>query len=406
MLLTNISKNPEDSLNYCERRVNNGSRSQFTEKYLPKNIGNPFNCESFKLSKLNIKKNCIEKIGNLPHFCTTPDIKDNMYIHPDLEYYYDDYSIIPTDLEVIPTSSSRTVKVKNYPYYIKLCYPERIGRVTRELDERHIYSSLEITEKFQRICNNVNTIEKFAFMPEYGGLLFSDAKNKIGYVVRSQKCIGKNSDLVCNMIPGFSLFSKDRDNLKDKVLLLQLISLFDSSDKYEYVLTEYCYPLIDIFFNCVMQEGIIPELHSQNIIFGFDKSWKLKSIIIRDLESHDKDISIMKQVGINHKLDSYPFKCIEKDQYNYKIKHSFMFDHKLGEYLLEELLLVVSEGNDDVFNGLCYSIKKYVNKTYGSFITNNNFFPEDGKWYKFKNIIVDRKKNSRPYECYDNPLFR
>lgn len=407
MKLSYINENAQDALDYCERRVNNGSRSKFSEKYLPRKTGNPFTYDRFYISALRCSSKNLSTYGFLPDFCIDFCSDNKIYVHPDLEYYYPDYQIEETTQEVIPTSSSRTVKLLNKPYYIKLCYPDRIGRITRELDERHIYSSLEVTESFERIYQSEQASDKFAFMPEYGGMLFSDGSDKIGLVIRQQEFLGKNANSASKLIPGFSLFSIDRDFPDDLTLLSQLISnINDLYDQHQYVLNQFCYPLIDIFFNCVMFEGIIPELHSQNVVFGFDENWDVKSIIIRDLESHDKDVTLMRKLGKTCNLNSYPFKCIDDSQYNYTIKHSFMFDHKLGEYLIQELLEEVANGDNVIFKHLCNEIKNYVHHKYGDFINNNNFFPNDGKWYKFKNVIIDRTQSYRPYEKFDSPLFR
>lgn len=407
MKLSNFIENYLVALDYCERIVNDGSRSNFTEKYLPKKTGNPFTCERFPISVLKSSSVNLTSFGSLPDFCRDSLNANTIYVHPELIDYYPDYQIETTKEEVVPTSSSRTVKLLDRPYYLKLCYPGRIGRITRELDERHIYSSLEVTEKFVQIFEHKYATDKFAFMPEYGGMLYSDANNKIGVVIRQQEFIGKNADLVCTMIPGFSLFSNDRGNPKDESLLAQLlVKVKDRYNPNEYVLNQFCFPLVDIFFNCVMLEGIIPELHSQNVIFGFNEKWDVKSIIIRDLESHDKDITLMRKLGKKSELDSSPFKCIDESQYNYSIKHSFMFDHKLGEYLIQELINVVAKEGSDVFVGLCNEVRKYVLNNYGSFIEDNNFFPEDKKWYKFENVIIDRTQSKRPYLKLENPLFR
>ncbi len=407
MKLSNISENYLEALDYCERRVNNGSRSKFTEKYLPRRTGNPFICERFPISVLKSSSENLTSFGSLPDFCKDSFNNNNIYVHPDLIDYYPDYQIETTTEEVVPTSSSRTVKLLFKPYYLKLCYPGRIGRITRELDERHIHSSLEVTELFEAIYQSNNASDKFAFMPEYGGMLFSDANNKIGVVIRQQTIIGKNANSVCSMIPGFSLFSNDRGNQEDETLLAQLLKkVKDRYDQSEYILNQFCYPLIDIFFNCVMIEGIIPELHSQNVLFGFDENWDVKCIIIRDLESHDKDLTLMRSLGKKTKFASAPFKCIDDSQYNYAIKHSFMFDHKLGEYLIQELITVVAKEEKDLFVNLCREVRKYVLNNYGSFIKNKNFFPNNGKWYKFKNVIIERTQSSRPYAKFDNLLFR
>jgi hypothetical protein len=408
MKLSFIKESPDDALNLCERRVNNGSESHFTELFLPCGVGNPFTCAKFDISVLTSVTENIRKYGELPLFCSKFCGENKIYVHPDLAGFYPNLDIQRTEQVVIPTSSSRTVKLCGQPFYLKLCYPGRIGRVTRELDERHIYSSLDVTECFDRLAIHKDASEKFAFMPERGGILYSNGDDiKIGIVIRSQIAVGKNTDKIFSFIPGFSLFSTDRDCPSDESLLLQLIrEKCTGGGEVDYVLNEFCYPLIDIFFNCVILEGIVPEMHSQNILLGFDKTWNLVSIVLRDLESHDKDITLMQRLGKPGKPRSYPFKCIEYSQYNYAIKHSFMFDHKLGEYFILKILEIAANGNGQIFNKMCSILKCYVLNHYGYFINGISFFPSDGKWYKFKNVIVDRTLESRPYDILDNPLFR
>jgi hypothetical protein len=407
MLLNNIEKSPDNALNICERRVNNGSPSNFTEQFLPRRMGNPFTCSSFHISTLESEASKILTYGELPKFCIDYSNYNSIFVHPDLSEFYPELHITQTGLEVIPTSSSRTVKVVSQPFYLKLCYPDRIGRVTRELDERHIYSSLEVTERFDKIVNNPSSSVMFAFMPERGGMLFIDDETKIGMVIRQQIPFGKSVAVaeLHYMIPGFSLFSIDRDNPEDSTLLLQLLDR-NANNKENYLLSQFCYPLIDVFFDCVMLEGIIPEMHAQNVLFGFDDKWNLKNIILRDMESHDKDITLMKLLNKPIKLDSYPFKCIEIEQYNYAIKHSFMFDHKLGEYFIAEIIKVTANGCENIYKRLSSAVKQYVLEKYSHFINDVNFFPADGKWYKFQNAIIDRTQGSRPYDILDNPLFR
>ena len=120
MKLSYINENAQDALDYCERRVNNGSRSKFSEKYLPRKTGNPFTYDRFYISALRCSSKNLSTYGFLPDFCIDFCSDNKIYVHPDLEYYYPDYQIEETTQEVIPTSSSRTVKLLNKPYYIKL----------------------------------------------------------------------------------------------------------------------------------------------------------------------------------------------------------------------------------------------------------------------------------------------
>lgn len=401
MKLNTALNDPIFALNYAEQKINKGSLSNFTGKFTTSPETNPESSEHFNISaiKLECYPESLIDYGVLPAFCFPPV----MYIHPDLKSFFGDLQIYDTDEYVIPTSSSRTVKLENKPYYLKLCYPGRIGRITRELDQRHILSSVEVNRIFEKIINESDAPAQFAFMPEYGGRLFSSVSYKIGFVIRDYTPVGKNVSKVRVVLPGFSLFSKDNENNEDNYLLHQILITKDKP--ITYVLEQCCYPLVDIFFYCVMKGGIVPEMHSQNILFGFDENWNIKSIILRDLESHDKDITIMKQLGLNvDMLCSY--KCIEESQYNYRIKHSFMFDHKLGEYLIEEILKIAAIICSVDVKSLRQSIKNYVRSKYGKFIEKEEFFPNDGKWYKFKNVVIDRTKIERPYISIDNPLFR
>lgn len=203
------------------------------------------------------------------------------------------------------------------------------------------------------------------------------------------------------MIPAFSLFSKDREN-DDLPLIIQILNYKNVGTAY--ILDQLIFPLIDCYFMCVFNGGIQLELHSQNFLIGFDENFNVVSFIIRDLESADKDLAIMNQLGSPILIQSKPFKCINTQDYNYKIKHSFMFDHKFGEYFLDEFLycLVRSRGID--IEKIQQQIKEYVNMKFGERLS--DFFPEDGRWYKFARVLIDQTKSTRPYIACLNPKYR
>ena len=140
-------------------------------------------------------------------------------------------------------------------------------------------------------------------------------------------------------------------------------------------------------------------LHKKQLISG-----SLVSIIARDLEAVDKDITIRENLSLNNNFLSYPHKCLEKNQYNYSIKHSFMFDHKIGEYILSPLV-------DFLF--YTYGINKFNSYEKIKEIVHDHlvglpegFFPSDYCWYKFDDVLVNQEIAFRPYKKIPKPVFR
>lgn len=394
MKIEDIKKNPKKSLNYAERVVNNGSPSGFTEKNNTSPETNPFYTAEFNLARM-INPDKLILFGNVPSFID----RNSLLIHPDWKKNICNVDIVDTPIKVIPTASARTVRFSNYDYYVKLSYPGILGRLNRELNERQINTVIEISSILKEMIKNRTISPYFAFLPEESGILFKKNNFKTGCLFRDCKPFGVNVDKIEYILPAFSIFSKDRENPNDLPLLLQITK---DKDKEDYLLNQIIFPLMDIYFSCALNEGLILELHSQNVLFGFNKENDIVSIIIRDLESIDKDITIRKKL---HKSDFInDFKTISQTDYNYKIKHSFMYDFKLGEYLVEEILNCLNSYNLINKNEVIYKIKNYYLKKY--FSLTNDFFPNDGKWYKFDKVEINRKTKERPYLKCDNPILR
>lgn len=62
---------------------------------------------------------------------------------------------------------------------------------------------------------------------------------------------------------------------------------------------------------------------------------------MRDLESIDIDQTLQETIGNCTNFKSYPYKYLNSSQNNYQIKHSFMYDFKIGEYVFEPLIKCV-----------------------------------------------------------------
>lgn len=398
MKLEKIITDPAQALQYMERLVNNGSPSKFTFENMARKEYNPFFSNCFNLCYTTGVTDDFVIWGN-----EYPEILNNnvMLLHPEWKNCETEFEVLESDYLVTPTSSTRTVKVLGEDIYLKLYYPGILGRISRELTEKHILSSLDVTKCLSRLVDMELVPDVFSFFPENCGKLLRKNSREIGYVIRSAIPYGKKCKYIKYMIPAFSLFSKDREN-DDLPLIIQILNYKNVGTAY--ILDQLIFPLIDCYFMCVFNGGIQLELHSQNFLIGFDENFNVVSFIIRDLESADKDLAIMNQLGSPILIQSKPFKCINTQDYNYKIKHSFMFDHKFGEYFLDEFLycLVRSRGID--IEKIQQQIKEYVNMKFGERLS--DFFPEDGRWYKFARVLIDQTKSTRPYIACLNPKYR
>lgn len=397
MELSEIINNPRQSLDYMERLVNNGSPSGFTEINSTSRETTPFYTEGFYLYKVTGAP--VVSYGDLPGELGA---MDGLLVHPDWIPYIKSNTIVQDNsFYVSPTSSFRTVKVKDRDYYLKLSYPGIIGRLKRDLEEKHVLSVMQMSGILNALVNNKSMPDVFSYLPEVGGRVVALKNNGVtGLIVRSAKPLGKNVDKISYTIPAFSLFGKDRGSVGDIALLAQILTRKNHCN--EYLLSQMIYPLIDIYFTCLLGEGISPEMHAQNVLFGFDFKWNVVAIILRDLESIDKDVTIRDKLGKTQFINDY--KTIRESDYNYLIKHSFMFDHKLGEYLVEELVNCAAKIEQVNVANLRISIKSYVAQKYGRYIP--LLFPNDGKWYKFDNVEINHDLPYRPYLALDNSIFR
>lgn len=403
MYLHTIEKNSILSLDYMERVVNNGSQSGFTNIHSTSKDTNPFFSKRFRVLKIITDPSRVKSYGKVSIKDIDLDRNDYVFLHPDwlICDMYDSIESIGT-IEyanwVIPTSSSRTVRIENSNMYLKLCYPGILGRLNRELKHHQILSGVEISNIFDNAMRNKLFPDYFDYLPETYGRVLETEKGEIGFIVRE---IPKRL-LDFHLIPGFSLFSTDHNSINDEKLLCQILN--QKTDPYTFFMDEICYPLIDVFFTCVYREGLIPEMHSQNVIYAFDANWNIKKIVLRDFESIDKDLSIRKAIGKNIDFAEYPYKCISKDDKNYLKRHSLMFDHKLCEYLIKPLVECICYYLQIETYKVNDSIKEHVKSKYKNIIS--SFFPYDGCWYKYPNIEIDRTTNNRPFISMGDAIYR
>lgn len=414
MLLTDLISHPDTSRYYLERYVNDGSPSGFSTLNTTKHRTSPFELTSwFNPLICYAPSMYFKEYGVIPNISINNEAKDKNWImvHPDminnLFFSHKNFNLkLLDDIKVYPTASGRTIQIiDKESNYVKLHYEGILGRIRRELPFQKAIAGPEISKFISRAISNKSLNKKISILPEPGArvLINEDYKySEWGMIWRENKPYGLEKNSYHFLFPSFSLFSMDRVNTHHFPLIKQIIDYLGVNPE-TYILEVILLPLIECYFDIVLKLGLQPELNSQNLLLGFNEDFSECSFIIRDLESIDKDLSLMEYLGLDYKSDSYPYKCIEKSQYNYKIKHSFMYDFKLGESILDPIIKTAMKYYDLDYYKIQNKIKEYAN----THIKNlpQDFYPTD-KWYVFDKVLVDQNKPERPYIEYSNPKFR
>lgn len=408
MMLEEINNNPIKALQYMERMVNDGSQSGFTQINTTSYNTNPLYAESFNVFEVNGPKEAFICTGE---YYNPMVFKNNsIYIHPDIlsqiHINWSNFDIRKSEFLVTPTASSRTVQLLESPFdYIKLQYNGMLGRINREIRQANIDTSILINRILTEAQNESEVPQYLSFFPETAGTLIKiDEKTSIGMICRRFKPIGKCVEEAHMIIPAFSLFSKDKTNPNDLKLIDQII-IKSNMDPCELILNHVIIPVIDCYFYCALFQGIHPEMHSQNFLIGLNTEYIPSCIIIRDMDAMFKDITIRERYDKKIKFKIGEYKSIDKTQLDYKLKHSCLYDFRIGEYFITPLLDTVCSSFGDINREiLCKQIKEYVNDSYGAQLI--EFFPEDKKWYGYEKVIYNHNLRERPYIGFDNPKYR
>ncbi len=407
MKIDNLLESTESTYIYLERFVNNGSPSGFSKNTTsidtcPQGGNSFFNLPIIQFDDtIDVEGIGESKFFNLPENC--------VFCHPDnieLDFLKDVQSHwkIIDSIKVSPTASGRTVKcVGENKFFIKLDYFGMLGRLPRNLDKKKLLSACEVSTDLIRIFSTNKTHStSFYFNEDFGRIakipLSNGSYYEMGFVLRSDKPYPINPKIRA-YIPFFSLFARDRFNPKDEYISLQIFK------KQSKPINDFCIDLIkmviDLYFDALLNSGMCLEAHAQNILLCVDDNMQIVGVAARDLESVDKDLPLREFLNLSTNFSSFPYKCLKREDYNYTIMHSFMFDFKLGGYLIDPLLESLSVVPNFNLYHIIETIKDYV-RSYISQLP-ENYFP--AQWYNYDNEIFDRSKR-RPYIAHDNPRYR
>ena len=400
--------NKEEKYIYLERYVNNGSPSGFTQIHTTSDRTNPFRgVEKFPLLEFNdTDLECVYFGNKHPLFERSVN-----YAHPDSlssdVLKLSNRLLIESPYLVSPTASGRTMLLRDSQFvgYLKLTYDiKRLGRVDRQIALNNCLAVFETTEVIKKCIDANKFPSTFSILLESASkitkLKTGDKIYEWGVVYREAKPYPYREENV-QLIPGFSLFGKDVKNKQDEYLINQFIELSNSNPK-EY-LEDLLKIILDCYWNIVLNCAFNHECQAQNCLFEIDENYKIKRIVIIDMESLDRDIPLARFLGLKETWNS-THACYDKDNYRYLTHSSYLYDFKLGEYLLKPLIKVVAEKYDIDIPSMEKGIRNYVRTNY-LYKLPTDYFTADGFWYSADN--TERKiGEQRTFIANETPKYR
>jgi hypothetical protein len=389
-----------ESLLSLERYCNDGSPSGFSDIHTtsaghrPSDPDPHFNLPFYDVSGLHAVR-----LG------AATSIANGLYpVHPDMVSIFQELTgLAPVHSEkAIPTSSPRTLYVAqgSAPFFAKLSYQGLIGRVTRRMSRKHVTSAIEVSHAFREAIETGKLPANIRIFDEYAGFYFDtqDALQDWGFVERRPKVCQFESTVT---VPSFSLFATRNGTIEP--LLHLIMKRAPNLAQYDVFFQYFIQPLLDLYFTSVIFLGLQPEAHSQNVLYLLDDQCLPIAAVLRDMESVDKDLGIVEYLALETKFTEITYKTLRPTDYNYQIMHSFMFDFKLGMYLIGPLvdcwLEKAGMSQKDLIEA---RIRKYSEEKISQLPP--NYFPS-GVWYNY-DPIVHEGSAKRDYRAIPNPRFR
>jgi len=378
-----------DSLIYMENFVNDGSPSGFTGvTTLPKTYVSGESKNGFNISVLSVDPSQAETYGKPSDAFKHHQTGDSVEI-PCYPFLLGDGSYEP--LHCFPTSSSRTVLVNGKsPYFAKLHFPGNIGRAPRFVGPVEIRKSILIS----KLCDEAfkdKDLNDLSYLAE--PFATYDPTKQIGCIYREfvpKPLIPEDGFL----IPFFSLFSKDKFALDDECLLYQI------EDIYPGVFMGQVVPqLIRSFFTLGLKYGLSFEQQAQNALLEVDENLKPRRIVLRDFLDCFVDNDIREREGLEKVFEQ---NCYSKESWGKERAlgiHSFLFDFKVGNYILNPILTKLSEREKSEVGKLEQDVREIVKAEIQTANLEDRFklfFPAGDRIYTYPasdNIWVDNMPN-------------
>ncbi len=395
------------SLIYLENFVNQGSPSGFSSQ--GKVLGEFAAGRILPIEIFLIKPNSPILEYSIQNIVINSSLQHGILaIHPlvmnqlDKDKNITEYEVLDK-INAYVTASGRTVlaQIQDKYTFIKLHFPRVLGRVNRHLPLRKAIAGVEISNIIVE-CMKKKHLKDVGILPEIKccGTIQGGLDDSISFIERSATIINNTcSDTSSFLIPGFSLFSPDIKCPGDKLLIQQICEqfhIYKPRDFYERII----HPLLVGYLKLTFEYGLMPEINAQNILYAIDLNKQLIYPVLRDMGRVEKLLYINSHLET---LLSYPYKTIHENQRDYALKrHSFSFDFKLTQYVLQPLVESFCKTTQNLNINSSIEIYKYASETLNTFDIARLWLPKDRKVIGHPKILLT---GERPYIEMGNPLI-
>ena len=258
---------------------------------------------------------------------------------------------------VSPTSSTRTLFTRNlaHNFMVKTDLDKHHFRFRRRLKGSSVLHSIQVNRDLADMVQT-SSISFFGYLPESLGFVYGDKDTGTGVLFRET-----NPHPLVNeprqLIPYFSLYSRDAFLIQDVPLLVELIELNSHDDPLGFFVNVIVGFIQDAWVHVVRERGVLPEMHGQNAFLEINSQGIPKRIVLRDFQSLYSD----KDIRNNKSLSQFEKHVIGvEDNITRQQQYSLVFDHIISRYLLERMVKVFVEFYTKYsFEGVAQEIREH-----------------------------------------------
>lgn len=393
-------------ITYYERFINDGSPTGQTFNSSSSAPTSPLHCPGkFLLPFLEIDEIEMSSVGPWDEILDPLGCAEHLLpIHPDIIPMLK--SAMKRQLvwhpkhiqHAVPTASPRTVTINldhiDTPVHLKLDYPKTLGRYSNTLSGEKLHSGMIISSYLDSKISDI----QFGFLPEvavaeapiYVDGAVGGALIRLHEVRGIPRLLSKDSQL----IPAFSLFGRDKLNPESLPLI---VSLCKNSDT---LVNNFIKPVLLSYWKLSIEHGLIPEAHSQNFLFLFNRDLQRPVVVWRDFQGFLRDELLISEELLTSLLGDYHL-LRASDKESAASMRSFRYDWILGEYYLKPLIATASKycsiNTASVYEHIRHITRKALSQV------PQDYLPKD-YWYSMSLMPVCSER--LPLLKNDNPNFR
>ncbi len=394
-------KEPMESWMLLEQKLNDGSPTGFTDKgkrvgveFDPRRGSGRFWLSVFVARRDKVWLELANPTKEVSDFVGMDDEKVLFMVHPEMEERLEGVDWLEKKdlIEVRPTSSARTVYVENGDVFAKLAH-RVLGRSPRHITKKRIEGGRKISVELERVIDEGEL--EFGILPEVIGIVGLDKNGEeIGVIYREVKPRVKDWWGQGIIFPFFSLVAKEN---VDKPLLFEVLDRVEKPGEW---MEELLKKIVTTWLNLALDYGILLEAHGQNSLLEITPDLRKFRVIYRDLYDVWVDVERRKKHGLG--VDFVKIVDREKEEELTLQQRSFLFDFKLGDYVLEPLLNTFIAWSGSRREG--EMIRSRVIEMVSSLVRGEDFFPE--KKYVFPDSMKVFRSDRPIYEERDELKWR